>query len=103
LPAIATYSGTYPLDTVSLVGSRAGDTANSVLFAIWQRSNTGGRWGTLSSPAAAPVTVTIPSGLAVAAVVNMDTRVNVPYTRFGQQLTLSVSDDPVEVLLEPAD
>jgi Chitobiase/beta-hexosaminidase C-terminal domain len=101
LPAIASYSGTYPLDTVSLVGARAGDTANSVFFAIWQRSNTGGTWGTLSSPVAAPVTVNIPSGLAVAAVVNMDTRATVPYTTSGQQLTLSVSDDPVEVLLEP--
>jgi Chitobiase/beta-hexosaminidase C-terminal domain len=102
LPAIAGYSGTYPLDTVSLVGARAGDTANSVLFAIWQRSNTGGTWATLSSPVAAPVTITIPSGLAVAAVVNADTRATVAYTTSGQQVTLSVSDDPVEVLLEPA-
>jgi hypothetical protein len=101
LPAIASYSGTYPLDTVSLVGARAGDTTNSVLFAIWQRSNTTARWGTLSSPVAAPVTITVPSGLAVAAVVNMDTRATVPYTTSGQQLTVSVSDDPVEVLLEP--
>ena len=101
LPAIASYRGTYPLDTVSLVGARGGDTANSVLFAIWQRSNTGGTWATLSSPAAAPVTITIPSGLAVAAVVNLDTRATVLYTTSGQQLTLSVSDDPVEVLLEP--
>jgi hypothetical protein len=101
LPAIASYRGTYPLDTVSLVGARAGDTANSVLFAIWQRSNTGGTWATLSSPAAAPATLTIPSGLAVAAVVNLDTRATVPYTTSGQQLTVSVSDDPVEVLLEP--
>ena len=101
LPAIVSYRGTYPLDTVSLVGARGGDTANSVLFAIWQRSNTGGTWATLSSPAAAPVTITIPSGLAVVAVVNLDTRATVLYTTSGQQLTLSVSDDPVEVLLEP--
>jgi hypothetical protein len=72
-----------------------------VLFAIWQRSNTSGRWGTLSSPVAAPVSITVPSGLAVATVVNMDTRATVPYSTSGQQLTLSVSDDPVEVLLEP--
>ena len=101
LPTIASYSGNYPLDTVSLVGARAGDTANSVLFAIWQRSNTGGTWATLSSPPAAPVAITIPSALTVAAVVNLDTRATVPYTTSGQQLTLSVSDDPVEVLLEP--
>ena len=102
LPAIANYTGTYPLDTVSLVGARPGDTANSVLFAIWQRSNTSGTWATLSSPPATPVAITIPSGLAIATVVNLDTRATVPYTTSGQQLTLAVSDDPVEVLLEPA-
>jgi hypothetical protein len=101
LPVIASYSGTYPLDTVSLVGARAGDTANSVLFAIWQRSNTGGTWATLSSPPTAPVTISIPSGLAVAAVLNLDTRATVPYTTAGQQITFAVSDDPIEVLVEP--
>jgi hypothetical protein len=101
LPAIASYTGTYPLDTVSLVGARAGDTANSVLFAIWQRSNTSGKWATLSSPPTAPVTISIPSGLAVAAVVNLDTRATVPYTTAGQQITFAVSDDPIEVLVEP--
>jgi len=102
LPTVAGYKGTYPLDTVSLVGARSGDTANSILFAVWQRSNTSGTWATLSSPAAAPVTLTIPAGLSVAAVLNLDTRAEVSYTSAGQQITFSVSDDPVEVLVEPA-
>ncbi len=101
LPSIVSYSGTYPLDTVSMVGSRSGDRANSILFAIWQRSFTSGVWGTLTSPAPAPVTVNIPTGVNVVAVVNLDTRAAVSYTTSGQQITFNVSDDPVEVLVEP--
>lgn len=101
LPSIVSYSGTYPLDTVSIVGSRAGDSANSILFAVWQRSFTSGVWGTLASPAPASVTVKIPTGVNVIAVVNLDTRAAVSYTTSGQQITFNVSDDPVEVLVEP--
>jgi hypothetical protein len=101
LPAIVSYSGTYPLDTVALAGARTGDKANSILFTIWQRSNTKGTWATLASPAPGPATIQIPSGLSVAAVINLDTRAAVPYATSGQQITLQVSDDPIEVLLEP--
>ena len=101
LPTIVSYSGTYPVDTFSMVGARNGDTANSVLFVVWQRSNTSGTWATLASPAPAPVTVQIPSGISVAAVINLDTRTAVPYTTSGRLITFNVSDDPVEVLVEP--
>lgn len=101
LPTIVSYSGSYPLDTFSMVGARTGDTVNSILFAIWQRSNTSGTWATLASPAPAPVTVQIPSGVSVVAVINLDTRAAVPYTTSGQLITFDVSDDPVEVLVEP--
>ncbi len=102
LPTVLpSYTGTYPLDTVSLVGSRPGDTANSVLFAVWQRSFTSGTWATLASPAPAPVTIQIPAPLSVVAVRNLDTRAAVPFTASGQQITVNVSDDPIEVLLEP--
>ena len=101
LPTIVSYRGTYPLDTVAMAGARAGDNANSILFTVWQRSNTQGKWATLASPAPGPVTIQIPSGLGVVAVINLDTRAAVPYATSGQQITLQVSDDPVEVLLEP--
>jgi hypothetical protein len=101
LPTIVSYSGTYPLDAISIAGARPGDSANSVLFAIWQRSNTSGTWATLASPAPAAVTVKIPSGVTVVAVINLDTRAAVPYTTTGQQITIAVADDPIEVLVEP--
>jgi hypothetical protein len=102
LPAILSYGGTYPLDTVSLVGSRAGDSSNSIVFALWQRSFTSGVWATLASPIPTPVTVQIPMLLTVTKVLNLDTRTPVAYTRLGQEVTFAVSDDPIEVLLEPA-
>ena len=101
LPAIASYRGTYPLDTVAMAGARAGDKANSFLFTMWQRSNTTGKWATLPSPEPGVVTLQIPSGLGAVAVVNLDTRAAVPYTTAGQQITLQISDDPIEVLFEP--
>jgi hypothetical protein len=101
LPTIVSYRGTYPLDTVAIAGARAGDKANSILFTMWQRSNTTGKWATLASPAPGVVTLQIPSGLSVVAVINLDTRAAVPYATSGQQITLQVSDDPIEVLLEP--
>ena len=101
LPSIVSYSGTYPLDTVSFAGSRTGDSANSILFAVWQRSYTSGTWATLASPPPASVTVQIPTLVSVVAVLNLDTRTAVSYTTSGQQITFAVSDDPVEVLVEP--
>jgi hypothetical protein len=39
LPTVPTYQGTYPLDTVSVVGRHAiGDKRNAILFVAWQRS-----------------------------------------------------------------
>jgi hypothetical protein len=103
LSSIVSYSGGFPLDSVHLVGSRSGDTANSELLAVWQRSYaaTGASWGTLAQPPTAPVTIAIPNGLAIAALLNLDTRQTVAYTTAGQNVTFNVSDDPIEVLLEP--
>ncbi len=100
-PSIVSYSGAYPLDTVSMVGSLSGATANSILFALWQRSYTSGTWGTLASPAPAPVTIQLPAGLHVVTVLNLDTRAPLSYTTSGQQISFSVSDDPIEVLAQP--
>jgi hypothetical protein len=98
-PSIVSYSGTYPLDTVSMVGSTSGATANSILFALWQRSYTSNVWGTLASPAPAPVTIQLPAGVHVVTVLNLDTRAALSYTTSGQQVTFAVSDDPMKCWL----
>jgi hypothetical protein len=100
LPQVSQYSGTYPLDMVTFVGAKPGAASNSYLMTLWQRSN-GANWGALASPAATSVTVVIPQNTVVSAVINVDTRATVAYSRIGQTLTLQVSDDPVEILLIP--
>ncbi len=109
LPAVTSYSGTYPLSSVHMVGARAGATANSDAFMVWQRSYTACDasnncpvWITQASPAAAAVTVDIPEDMMVTAVVNLDTRLSVPFTRSGQKITFDVADDPVEILVDPS-
>jgi hypothetical protein len=62
---------------------------------------TSGTLATLASPDPTPVTVQIPALLSVVAVLNLDTRTPVAYTAFGQQITFTVADDPIELLLEP--
>ncbi len=103
LPSVASYSGAFPLSSVHMVGAREGATANSDVFTIWQRSHASqNAWMTMASPAAAPVTVNIPQGMHVTKVINVDTREAVAYTSSGQQISLSVTDDPVEILVDPA-
>ena len=103
LPSVTTYSGTYPLSTVQIIGTRSGDVANSILMAVWQRSNVSGVvWTTLSQPVAAPIALQIPVSMAPLAVLNLDTRSSVSYILSGQRLSFSVSDDPIEVLLVPS-
>ena len=110
LPFVKSYSGTYNLDHLAIVGARAGDTANSVAYILYQRSysptmcqldDTVPCWGTLAQPPAATATVTIPSGLKVAMVMNLDTRESVAYTQAGSDVAVAVSDDPVELMLIP--
>lgn len=57
-------------------------------------------WFTLP-PSSGTVTVDIPSGMKVTAVVNTVTRASVAHTAVGQHLTLQVGDDPVEILADP--
>ena len=104
LPSIVSYAGFFPLDTVSIVGSRPGDTVNSEVFAVWQRSHVTGsaKWAMSKSPAAVPVTVAIPTGSTAVSVVNLDTRAPIAFTVNSQQITFPVSDDPLEVLVEPS-
>jgi hypothetical protein len=103
LSSVVTYQGTFPLDTLHLVGYRSGDAGNSEILALWQRSYvaSGAQWGTLSQPQPAPVTIAIPTGSSVVKVLNLDTRQAVSYTASGQNVTFNVSDDPLEVLIQP--
>lgn len=101
IASVASYSGSYPLDIVHMIGSRPGDSVNSDLMTLWQQSMTSGTWATLASPSLAPVTVSVPAGLNVVAVLDTVTRNLVNYSVAGQQITFDVSDNPVELLLEP--
>lgn len=103
LPSIVSYSGAFPLDSVHIVGSRSGDKLNSDIFALWQRSYTtnGARWATLAQPGNSTATISIPKGYRVSQVTNLDTRNAVSYTTSGQEIRFAISDDPIEVVVEP--
>lgn len=103
LPTVVSYSGTFPLDSVHIVGSRSGDTSNSDIFALWQRSYapSGARWATLAQPSNAPVTVSIPKGWKVVQVTDLVTRNAISYTTSGRKIMFAVSDNPIEVAVEP--
>ena len=103
LASVSSYSGTYPLAVVHFVGSRAGQTENSDLVAVWQRSYTATNpgWGTLPSPAATAVTLTLPPRTGASKVINLDTREAVAYSQTGQTVTFLATDDPVGVFVDP--
>ncbi|HEY4356900.1 MAG TPA: Ig-like domain-containing protein, partial [Acidobacteriaceae bacterium] len=115
LAQVSSYSGTYPLTSLHLVGARTGATANSDAFLVWQRSYTPGcatssandaascdsPWIRQASPGAGSVTVNIPTGSHATSVVNVDTRAPVAFTSAGQQITFAVADDPIEILIDP--
>ena len=113
LPSVVSYSGTFPLASVQMVGSRDGSSQNSDMFAVWQRSYTpcatpgnncgdATTWMLQPSPAPAPVTVSIPSGMSLTQLINATTREAVAYTSSGQQITFQVADDPIEILVDPS-
>ena len=110
LPSVTSYSGTWNLDHLAIVGSRSGDKANSIAYMLWQRSYSpimcqlqvaNGCWGEVPQPDGASTIVTIPSGLKILQVVNLSTRASVDYTQKGSSVTLQISDDPVELMLIP--
>ncbi len=101
-PSIASYSGTFPLDSVHIVGSRAGHKSNSDILVLWQRSYTsdGSRWATMPQPGDGSVTVSMANGWEVIQVVNLVTRRSVSYTTSSQKISFAVSDDPIEVIMQ---
>jgi hypothetical protein len=101
MPRVSSYTGYYPLATATLVGSLAGNKANSLLYYTWQRSY-GSNWNSTASPSAVNVSVVVPTGLTVSFVKNLTTAGAVSYTFSSNTLTYPVTDDPVEALLVPA-
>jgi hypothetical protein len=101
MPRVSSYTGYYPLATATLVGSQAGNEANSLLYYTWQRSYAS-NWLSNASPSAVNVSVVVPAGLTVSFVKNLTTAGAVSYTFSSQTLTYPVTDDPVEALLVPA-
>ena len=105
LATITGYNGTYPLGVVHAVGTRSGASANSEALYLWQRSycSTGRTcFTTLAPPPPAPASVRIPPGMRVTSIMNLTTRAPITPTATGQQLTIPVTDDPVELILDPA-
>lgn len=105
LSSVSSYSGTYPLAVLHIVGAKSGAKGNSDLVTLWQLSNCPGGntcWAKLGSPVGGPVVLTIPSGSQVASVINLDTRASVSYTVSGQKVSFSASDDPIGVLVQPS-
>jgi len=114
LPQVTSYTGFYPLAHVSVVGSRPGASSNSVISLVWQKTYTvpppgssgsyadAAPWFTLPSPAATPVSLTIPYGMAVTSVRDLVQGAAVSYNLTSQVLTYPVADNPIEVILDPA-
>ncbi len=113
VPQVTAYKGTYPLATVAFVGTKTGDSSNSVLLFTWQRSYTTPRekpWVEMAGPAAVPVEVGIPQGMELVGVKDAVTGMKVAYhfhssreSKKGtaQSVTYEVADDPVEVWVQP--
>jgi hypothetical protein len=102
-PTVSSYVGYYPLDVATFVGAKsATDKMNSTLLFTWQQSYvSSGNWYQMSSPAAVPVTLTIPTGMTVSKAINTVTLVPIPFKLTGAALTYDVTDDPVEIFLKP--
>ena len=105
LPSVTSYSGTYPLAVTNIVGARSDASANSYMLAIWQLSEchtTTDCWWTLASPAAGTAIVDIPSGMDVVSVRDELTQSTAAYSITGKTLTVSVADDPIEIIFDPS-
>lgn len=105
LPSVSSYSGTYPLMSFNMVGSRSGVSANSAAFYVWQLSSCGSGRGCWFNITTAPgkATVQIPAAMKVTSVRDTVTLTNVAYTTNGQQISFPVSDNPIEILADPSD
>jgi len=105
LPSIGDYSGSYPLTTVAIVGTRSPcDLSNSILYVAWQRSYPdSGSWLALPSPDPVPVTVRLPPGMIAQQANDLVTRspVTIDTTDDGQVI-VDIADNPVALSVIPA-
>ena len=107
---VNSYRGYFPLATVRFAGNCASTGSGSgMMFFTWQRSystipstNSDNEWIDLPSPRAVPVGLTIPNGMRVVAVKNVVTAKPVVFSVRNSEVTYSVADDPIEVLLQRA-
>lgn len=102
MPRVESYSGSWPLATMSFVGAKSGYKGNSILYYTWQRTwGWSPDWEAVKSPAAVPIKVEIPAGTSVYSIKDMVTDAAVSYTLSNSVLSYKVADDPVEVWLNP--
>lgn len=102
IPRVESYAGQYPLAAAILVGSRAGDRANSVLMYTWQRSYSAGAWLSLASPAEGNVSIVVPVGLRVMSVKDTVSSSAIPFRVNEGLLSYRVADNPVQIMMMPA-
>jgi hypothetical protein len=106
LPSVVDYSGSYPLTTVAVVGTQSpGDAANSILYVAWQRSYpASGDWLNLPSPDLVSVAVQLPPGVVLQQAYDLVTRepTSIGFSDDGLVI-MDVADDPVALLLIPAE
>ncbi|MFC6644168.1 hypothetical protein ACFQBQ_00885 [Granulicella cerasi] len=105
LPTVASYTGYYNLSSMKVTGSTSATVgSNSQMFIAWQRSIVANQtlsWLTMASPAAVPLTITLPTGMKASAAINLTTRATVSFAQSGQNVTYQVADDPIELLIVP--
>ncbi len=100
-PKVSSFSGTYPLATVSFTGRLHGDEVESQLLYTWQRSYSLEKWLDVPSPPPAKVAVSFSKALKVVSVRDTVTLTPVLYKSDGNILSYFVSDNPIEVLFAP--
>ncbi|MDE1163393.1 MAG: hypothetical protein PW792_15830 [Acidobacteriaceae bacterium] len=105
LPTVASYTGYYNLSIAKVTGSTSATVgSNSQMFIAWQRSIVANQtlsWLTMASPAAVPLTITLPAGMKASSATNLTTRTSVAFTQTGQNVTFPIADDAVELLIVP--
>lgn len=99
-PSVSSYTGSYPLMTVPVLGrEKAPPKKDTLLLMAWQRSYppdpVNDLWTELPPPAPGSATVRLAPGERVVDAVNLTTGDAVPTTHTGHQATFPVTDDPV--------
>lgn len=102
MPRVSSYTGFYPLATMTYVGSQAGNHSNSLIYYTWQRTyGTSPNWESVTSPSAVNVSVVVPTGMTVSAVKDLIAGTTVSFTFTSHTLGYPVADNPIEVILIP--